>query len=119
MAVKPLQVLIVSLILIAICAGAYYGLRQKMASDRATDEQKFISAYIALAVARERYSANPDSFNLIADRIYAKYQADSTWMRNFADRLAKNVGRSRHVWQNITSGLDSLRTEPRPLSDFN
>ena len=116
MAVRPINRLILILILIVAGIAAAFAVRSRFLQQRQADENRFISTYLAMSLSREKYIAQPDSFNIAIREIFGKFETDSTWMADYGRKLSKDLVKSEHVWARIAAKLDSLRKTPNPDS---
>lgn len=111
MAVKPYRKTIVILAIIAVAAGVCIARSRHLASAR-EDEMKFVSTYVKLSIARERFANQPDSLRGATSLTYLNNRTDSLWMDVFSRKIADDPGRGERIWSNITARLDSLRKQP-------
>jgi hypothetical protein len=116
MAVKPLtKIALIGIIILAGIAVAV-GARSRFLHYRKSEENRFISTYLAMSIDREKYIGNPDSLRITFNEIFKRYGTDSAWMAIYGKKLAQDLRRSEQVWVSITNILDSLRTSGNPDS---
>ena len=115
MAAKQLKVY--SLVLIIFLAGITVAgvIESRLSLCREKNRQKFIAAYLDLAIARERYT-DADSLSRAIDRIYSAHGVDSAWMAAYAAKMSGDLNRSGLIWEAIVGKLDSLRQVNKPDS---
>ena len=116
MAVKPFAKL--ALILFVILAGiaVTMGARSRFLNYRKSQEKRFVSTYLAMSLAREKFIGNPDSLSIALRRVFDKYGTDSVWMADYGKKLSIDLKLGNHIWADITTKLDSLKKEPNPDS---
>jgi hypothetical protein len=108
-AAKPyIRLLIVVLIVIAGVLAVRFA-RSRFIYLRLEADNKFISTYVDLSIARERYGSSPDSMNLAFRTIYLKNNTDSAWLAAYIKGLAGNIDKSEHIWSKVATKLDSLQ----------
>jgi len=116
MAVKPFAKL--ALILFVILAGiaVIMGARSRLLSNRKSKENRFVSTYLAMSLARESFLGNPDSLSIALKHVFDKYGTDSVWMADYGKRLSVDLKLGNRIWADITTKLDSLKKESNPDS---
>jgi hypothetical protein len=116
MAVKPLAKL--ALIFLVILAGILVTInaRSRLLDYRKSQEKRFISTYLAMSVARERFIINPDSLKTALKDIFEINGTDSVWMADYGSGLSIDLKRGNRIWADITTKLDSLRKASDPDS---
>jgi hypothetical protein len=114
MAVKPLANL--ALIFLVILAGiaVAIGARSRLLNYSTSQEKRFVSTYLAMSLARERFIGNPDSLKIALKDVFEIYGTDSVWMANYGKRLSIDLKLGNRIWADITTKLDSLRKNPNP-----
>jgi hypothetical protein len=110
MAAKPYRTFLLATILVMAGVGSILIIRSRLYNSRLEHNQRFVSAFTALSIAKEEYSANPESLEIAFGRIYSDNGIDSVWIREFAASLAKDITRSRVIWDEIVRKLDSAGT---------
>jgi len=115
MAVKPYRIILLAITIIA-GAAAIHVHRSRHLTSKLHDERKFVSTYIDLSIARERYSDYPDSLRDQIAVVYERNGADSIWMAQYAKKLSPNIDRSDRIWNEIVVRLDTLRKAAAPES---
>lgn len=117
MAAKRLLTSIV--ILAAITAVAAFQFQRYRHTDRlSADDEKFVSTYTELAVAREMFTGDPDSLASVCKRIFSRNETDSTWMLKHIESFSDDTQRRLMLWDRIVDDLDSLwknRTSDSPF----
>jgi hypothetical protein len=116
MAVKPFAK--VALILFVILAGiaVTMGARSRFLNNRKSQEKRFVSTYLAMSLAKERFIGNPDSLKIALMDAFDKYGTDSVWMADYGKRLSVDLKLGNRIWADITTKLDSLKKESNPDS---
>jgi hypothetical protein len=116
MAVRPLVKL--ALIFLVIFAGIAMAIniRSRLFDYHKSQEKRFVSTYLAMSVARERFINDPDSLKTTLKDIFEKYGTDSVWMADYGKGLSIDLKRGNRIWADITTKLDSLRKESNPDS---
>ncbi|OGC94871.1 MAG: hypothetical protein A2W25_14200 [candidate division Zixibacteria bacterium RBG_16_53_22] len=116
MAVRPFKTFLIILILIVAGVGAIYIVQSRRHYTRRMQYERFVSAYVALSIAREKYPSSPDSLSMAYDSILAAHGVDSAWLSSFAASLSADIHQSSRIWDKIVARLDSLRTASQPDS---
>ena len=117
MAAKRLLTIII--ILVAMTAIAALQYQRHRHTDRvSTDDEKFVSTYTELAVARETIAGNPDSLTSVYERIFSQNGTDSIWMLQHIQSISDDTGRRLLLWDKIVDRLDSLKTNAIPDKMF-
>ena len=108
-AVKPY--LRLALVILIIIAGvlAIRITRSRLLYLNHEADNKFISTYVDLSIAKERYGNSPDSLHLAFRKIYQKNQTDSLWMAAFIEKLTGQVDKSERIWATVVAKLDSFQ----------
>lgn len=108
-AAKPyIRLLIVVLLIIAGVLAIRFA-RSRFLSLRLEADNKFVTTYVELSIARERYGNSPDSLNLAFRTIYLKNNTDSLWMAAYIKGLAGQIDKSERIWNKVATKLDSLQ----------
>jgi hypothetical protein len=116
MAVRPLAKLALIFLVIFAWIALIIGARSRLLSYRKSQENRFISTYLAMSVAREKYVNNPDSLRASSQAIFDKNETDSVWMVDYGRKLSIDLVRGERIWATIISKLDSLKKTPDPES---
>jgi len=110
MAVKRISILlIIAAAVITIAAVRFW--QNSKTRQAALDDKKFMATFAELAIAKEEYKADPDSFRIVIDRITTANNADSAWMENHIKSIDGDHERYERIWEGIVSILDSLKNE--------
>lgn len=108
MAAKRLTITII--ILAAITAIAVMQFQRYRHAERlSTDNEKFVSTYTELAVARERFTGDPDSLASVYERIFSQNGTDSVWMMQYIESFSDDAKRRLLLWDRIVDRFDSLK----------
>jgi hypothetical protein len=119
MAVRPFRIFLIIVFIITAATATILVVDSRLSTARNNSERKFISIYIYLSLAKERYAGRPDSLVLVTSDIFAANHVDSVWMSEYASELTRDLSRGERIWSEIIKGLDSLRAEvneENPLS---
>jgi hypothetical protein len=117
MAAKRLLTIIV--LLTAITAIAVMQFQRYRYTDRISiDDEKFVSTYAELAVARETFAGDPDSLTSVYERIFSQNGTDSSWMLQHVRNISDDSGRWLLLWDKILGRLDSLKKKKTPDTTF-
>lgn len=117
MAAKRLLTIIIILAAITAIAVLQYQ-RHRHIDSVTTDDEKFVSTYMELAVARETFAGNPDSLTSVYERIFSQNGTDSIWMLQHIRSISDDTGRRLLLWGRIVDRLDSLKENPIPNKMF-
>ncbi len=113
MAAKRFSAIIVISVFIAAIA-VWQFQRYRHAERLSTDDDKFVSTYTELAVAREMFTSDRDSLATAQERIFSQNGTDSNWIRQYIENISDNPKRRVILWDRIVERLDSLRVNPIP-----
>ncbi|MEE8417241.1 MAG: hypothetical protein V3S06_01115 [candidate division Zixibacteria bacterium] len=113
MAAKRFSAIIVISVFIAAIA-VWQFQRYRHAERLSTDDDKFVSTYTELAVAREMFTSDRDSLATAQERIFSQNGTDSNWIRQYIENISDNPERRVILWDRIVDRLDSLRVNPIP-----
>jgi hypothetical protein len=116
MAVKPLTKLALFFLVILAGIAVTIGARSRLLNYRKSQEKRFVSTYLAMSLAKERFIGNPDSLSIALRDVFDKYGTDSVWIADYGKGLSIDLKRGNRIWADITTKLDSLRKEPNPDS---
>ena len=108
-AAKPYIRLLIFVLLIIAGVLAVRFARSRFLYLRLEADNKFVTTYVELAIARERYGDSPDSLNLAFRTIFQKNSTDSIWLAAYIKGLAGNIDKSEHIWSKVATKLDSLQ----------
>jgi hypothetical protein len=108
-AAKPYIRLFIVLLLIVAGVLAVRFARSRFLYLRREADNEFVSTYVELSIARERYGNSPDSLNLAFRAIYLKNNTDSVWLAAYIKKLAGQIEKSEHIWSKVATKLDSLQ----------
>ena len=111
-AAKPYLRLIIVVVLIAAGVLAIWFARLRLLNLQQSAENRFVSAYVDLSIARERYGNNPDSLEAAFREIYLNDDIDSAWMAGYVKKLKGDIDKSERIWGKVTARLDSLQKKP-------
>lgn len=117
MAAKRFSAIIVISVFIAAIA-VWQFQRYRHAERLSTDDDKFVSTYTELAVAREMFISDPDSLASAFERIFSQNGTDSNWIRQYIENISDDAKRRVILWDRIVDRLDSLRVDPMPDTTF-
>ena len=117
MAAKRLLVIIVLIAAITVIAVLQFQ-RYRRTDLASNDDEKFVSTYTELAVAREMFTGNPDSLFLAYERIFSRNDTDSSWMLQHIESISDDTGRRLLLWEKIVGRLDSLKNKHTPDTIF-
>jgi hypothetical protein len=109
MAAKSSRILLFIALVIAAGIGAFIIARSRLRHSRLQEAERFVSTYVALSIAHEKYRSQPESLQAAYAEIYQEAGADSAWMFDFTGRLALDPARGEIIWSKIVRSLDSLR----------
>jgi len=114
MAAKPAIRFLLILILILAGVAVIKFTRSRFLFQNQKDDDRFISTYIGLSLASEKYSTQPDSCRINAANIFAENGTDSVWMADYTMKLSGDITKSSILWQRIVAKLDTIRQELKP-----
>ena len=117
MAAKRLLTIIVLLAAITAIAVLLFQ-RYQHTSRLSTDDERFVSTYTELAVAREMFTGDPDSLALVYERIFLQNDTDSVWMLHHIESISDDTKRRLMLWDIIVDRLDSLKRNHLPDTTF-
>jgi hypothetical protein len=117
MAAKRLLVIIVLIAAITAIAVLQFQ-RNRRADSTSNDDDKFVSTYTELAVAREMFTGDLDSLILAYERIFSRNDTDSSWMLQHIESISDDTGRQLLLWERIVGRLDSLKNKHAPDTTF-
>lgn len=108
------RLLIIIALLTAITAIAVIQFQRHRHTDLISiDDEKFVSTYTELAVARETFTGDPDSLLSVYERIFSQNGTDSIWMLQHIQSISDDTGRRLLLWDRIVGRLDSLKENPK------
>jgi hypothetical protein len=109
MVVKPLRIF--ALILLLSIAGIAMAsvIKSRLSYESKINQEKFISAYLDISIARGKFSNEEDSLKTSIENIYRKHEVDSAWMAAYAKKLPDDLLKSEQIWDIIVGKLDSMR----------
>ncbi len=110
---------IAGLIIIISGIAAISFVRSRTSKFPSPNDEKFIAAYIDLALTKEMVGHYPDSLTAAFDRIYRENGVDSTWIREYVKDLSKAGEKNKIIWGIIVEKLDSLKSNPAPDTIYN
>ncbi len=113
MAAKRLLTIIVPFAAITAIAVLQFQ-RYRHTDATSNDDEKFVSTYTELAVARELFSGDSDSLVLAQKRIFSQNGTDSSWMLQHIESISDDTGRQLLLWERIVDRLDSLNKKRAP-----
>jgi hypothetical protein len=92
--------------------------RYRSADPTSNDDDKFVSTYTELAVAREMFASDLDSLMLAYERVFSRNDTDSSWMLQHIESISDDTGRRLLLWERIVGRLDSLKNKHTPDTIF-
>lgn len=117
MAAKRLLTTIVLLAVVAAIAVLQFQ-RYRLNSRLSTDDERFVSTYTELAVARVMFTGDPDSLTSVYERIFLQNGTDSAWMLHHIESISDDTKRRLLLWDRIVDRLDSLKRNHLPDTTF-
>ncbi len=117
MAAKRLLVIFVLIAAITVIAVLQFQ-RYRRADPASNDDDRFVSTYTELAVAREMFARESDSLVLAYERIFSRNGTDSSWMLQHIESISDDTGRRLLLWEKIVGRLDSLKNKHAPDTIF-
>ena len=117
MAVKRLLTIIVLLATVIAIAFLQFQ-RYRHTTRLSADDERFVSTYTELAVARVMFTGDPDSLALVYERIFLQNETDSAWMLQHIESISDDTKRRLSLWDRIVERLDSLKKNHIPDSTF-
>ena len=117
MAAKRLLTIIVLLAAITAIAVIQFQ-RYRHTGRLSADDERFVSTYTELAVAREMFAGDPDSLASVYERIFLQNGTDSTWMLHHIESISHDTKRRLILWDRIVDRLDSLKRNHLPDTTF-
>ncbi len=105
-----------AIMLIIAVAAIVFSWRSKNVNSFSSEDDKFVTVYIEMALASEMAGNNLDSLNLFYERIFDSSSVDSSWMFDYVSKISYNTEKQKLIWDSIVEKLDSLRKNPAPDS---
>ena len=115
MVVKPLRILILILLLSIAGIAIALVIKSRLSYESKKNQEKFISTYLDISIARGKYSNEGDSLKAALENIYRKHGINSVWMVNYIRKLPDDLLKSEQIWDIIVAKLDSMRQVAHPL----
>jgi hypothetical protein len=109
MVVKPLRIFALILLLSIAGIGMASVIRSRLSYVSKINQEKFISAYLDISIARGKFSNEGDSLIAALENTYRKHGIDSAWMADYARKLPDDLLKSEQIWDIIVGKLDSMR----------
>jgi hypothetical protein len=113
---RPLTIIFLLVAITAIAVLQFQ--RSRRAGRLSADDERFVSTYTELAIAREMFIGDPDSLVSVYERIFLQNGTDSTWMLDHILIISDDTERQLLLWDRIVDRLDSFKRNQLPDTAF-
>ena len=102
---RPLITILILAAIVTIAALQYGRFIELTSRQEKLDDLKFIKTYVELSIAKGKIDET-DSLESIFDSLFMENETDSSWMRQYLNKIGDDIDKRQVIWQAI---LDTLK----------